>query len=98
MVCRTPASTGAAAVDPGNAVMTRQAFVDEGIVRVQQIDEAAIVANGAADKQLRFPLEGLQKTEIVVGIPLRIDHHILDAAQIQPLGGEIVDERVDGAM
>src|SRR6185295_13703386 len=61
IVVRERDSTEAAAVDPRNAVMTRQAFVDERVVRVQQIDDAAIVANGASDKQLRFTLEGLQQ-------------------------------------
>ncbi len=61
---RDPPET--AAVDPGNAVVPRQPFVDERVVGVQEIDDAAILADGAADKQLGFPLEGLQQAEVVV--------------------------------
>ncbi len=74
--------------------MPREPFVDKRIVGAQEIDDAAILADRAADEQLRFTLEGLQQAEVVVGIPILIDDHFLDAAQIQPLRGEIVDERI----
>ena len=90
-------ATEAAAVDAGNAVMPRQPFVDKRVVGVEEFHDAAILADRAADKQFRFPLEGLQQVEVVVGIPILIDHDFLDAAQIQPLRGEVVDERIGGA-
>ena len=38
-----------------------------------------------------------KQTLVIEGILGRIDHHFLDPAQIQPLGGEIVHQRVGGA-
>jgi hypothetical protein len=77
--------------------MPREPFVHERIVGVQKGDDTAIFANRAPDKQLRLALESLQQTEVVVGIPLRIDDDFVDTAQVQPLCGEIVDERFAGA-
>ena len=97
IVVRKRHAPEAAAVNSRNPVMPRQPFVDERVVRVQQIEHAAILAQRAGDEQLRLLLERLQQALVVVGIAVRIDHHFLDAPQIQPLGGEIVDQRVGGA-
>ena len=77
--------------------MPRQPFVDERIVGVQQIGDAAILAQRAGHEHLGFLLERLQQALVIVGIAIRIDHHFLDAAQVQPLRGEIVHQRVGGA-
>ena len=82
---------------PGNAVVPRQTFVDERVVGVQQIDDAAVLADGARDEQLGFALEGLQQAQVVVRIEIRIDDYLVDAPQIQPLRREIVDQRVGRA-
>ena len=42
----------AAAIDVRDAVMLRQPFVDERVVRAQQVEHAAILAQDALEKQL----------------------------------------------
>ena len=80
-----------ASVDAGNAVVARELLVDEGVVGVQKLEHAPIVAKRAADEELGFTLEGIHQREVVVRIPLGIDDHFGDAAQVQPLRGEIID-------
>ena len=55
--------------------MACQPFVDERVVGVQQFDDAAILAERAADEQLRFLLERLQQVLVEIGIDLGIDDH-----------------------
>ena len=74
--------------------MPRQALVDERIVRVQQVRQAAILAQGAADKQLRLPLECLQQTLVVIGITVRIDNNFADAAPISGPSGTVTGSTV----
>src|SRR6185436_7943634 len=45
------------AIDIRNAVVLREAIVDERVVRGQQIDDAAIFANDALKEQFRFAPE-----------------------------------------
>jgi hypothetical protein len=72
-----------------------QPFVDERIVRIQEFRDAAVLAQRAADEELGFPLERLKKTQVIVGIAVRIDDDFLDAPQIQPLGRKVVNQRAD---
>ena len=44
----------AAAVNARNAVMARQPLVDERVVRAQEVQHAAILAQGAGDEQPGF--------------------------------------------
>ena len=55
IVIRKRDATEAAAVDAGNAVMPRQPFVDERVVGVQEIHDAAILADRARRQTVRFP-------------------------------------------
>ena len=73
--------------------MPGELLVDERIVRVEELEHAAILAQRAADKQLGLALERLHQREVVIRITLRIDHDLGHAAEIQPLRGEVVDER-----
>ena len=66
-------------------------------VGVEQRRDAAIFPDRAADEQFRLALERLQQAQVVVRIALGIDDDFFDAAQVQPLRGEVADERVDGA-
>jgi hypothetical protein len=67
--------------------------VDERIVRVHQIHHAAVLAHDAVEEQLRFLFHRLP--EVVVEIRERgeIGVGVLQVAQMQPLLGEIVDQR-----
>ena len=55
IVVRQRDSPEAAAVNSRNAVVPRQPFVDERVVRVQQIDDAAILANACCRRTAPFP-------------------------------------------
>ena len=80
-------------IDLWNAVVLGEAFVDERVVGRQQIEQAAILADDARDEQ--FGLLHERRSQRFVE---RKDHRIwrrgLDVAQMQPLPGEIRDERV----
>ena len=49
----------AVSVDAANAVVPRQPFVDERVVRAQQLEEAPVLADGALDEQLGLAPERL---------------------------------------
>ena len=78
---------------PGNAVVARQPLVDERVVGAQQIEHAAILAQRAGDEQLGLLLERLEQAVVEVRIDVRMHDDLVDAAQVQPLRGEVVDER-----
>ena len=63
-------------------------------VGVQQLDDAAILAQRAADEELGLALESLQEAFVVSGVAIGIDDDLADAAQIQPLRGESIDEGI----
>ena len=86
-----------AAVHAGNAVMPREPFVDERVVGADEIQHAAIFTERARQKQPRLLFEGLQQAVVEVRIRIGIDDDLADAAEVQPLGGEVVDERARGA-
>jgi hypothetical protein len=80
-----------AAVDMGNAVMPRQTLVQEGVVGVEQIEQAAVVADDAAEQHLRFALE--RRAQVVVEVP-GFGLKRVEVAQEQPLSGEVLDQGV----
>ena len=79
------------ALDP---VVLGQALIDEGVIRVQQIDDAAILAQLAFDQQLGFLLERLAQVLVEVGKGRRIRLYRWDIAQEQPLAGEVLHQRL----
>ena len=74
--------------------MARHALVDERVVRRQQIDDAAVVANEAVEEQLGFALERERQRLIGVGKPDRIRNDLLEVLQPQPLRGESRGQRI----
>ena len=82
---------------PGNSVVPGQPLVDERVVGVEQLDDAAIVAERARHEELGFALERLQQALVVGRISIRIDDHLGHAAQVQPLRGEAVHEGAGGS-
>src|SRR5206468_8975165 len=81
-----------APVDVWNAVMFRQALVEEGVIRRQQIDHAAVLAHDAFEKQLRLLPQRLPDVIVEVYIETEVRRDGLERAQVQPLAREIRDE------
>ena len=86
-----------AAVDAGDAVVLREPLVDERVVGVEQLVHAAVAAQGAGHEELGLVAERLEQRFVVVGIDDRVDDDLGDPAQVQPLGGEVVHQRIGGA-
>jgi len=59
--------------------MPSQSFVDEGIVRVQQVKNAAVFAEAAREKQFSFLFETLQQRLVVIRIADRINDNLIAA-------------------
>ena len=56
-----------AALDVGNAVVPGQPFVEEGVVRRQQIQHAAVLAQDAVEQQLRLAPKRLTQALVEIG-------------------------------
>ena len=83
-----------AAVDVGDAVVPRQPLVDERVVGRQQVEHAAVLAHRrCSKKQLRLALQRLPQVVVEVGELVLAGHHVPQVAQMQPLPGEVADER-----
>src|SRR5688572_16136613 len=80
----------AAAANVRDAVMAGEALVNERVVGVDQIEDAAVFADDGVEQQLGFTTESV--AEIAVEL-LRDRCDVVELTQHQPLPGEIVDER-----
>ena len=83
-----------AAVDVRDAVVLGQPLVDERVVRGQQLDDAAVLADDAVEQQLDFAPHRLAQRIVEVGIEQRQRADALQAAQVQPLAGEVHRQRL----
>ena len=83
-----------APVDVRDAVVLGKPLVQEGVVGAQEIEHAAILPEHAFEEHLGLAAERL--TQVVVEIwEQTVDGpRALQVAKIQPLGGEVVDERL----
>ena len=79
----------AIAVDMGDAVMLGEALVEEGVVRLEQIEHAPVLAKHALDEKLRFLPEGLAQIVVEVREQAQVRRDRFQIAQMQPLRGEI---------
>jgi hypothetical protein len=80
-----------AAANVRDAVVPGEALVDERVVRVEQLNERAVLANDRVEQQLGLAAQRSPQ----VGVEAR--RFGLDGGQvakIQPLAGEVLDERV----
>src|SRR2546422_265196 len=84
----------ALAVDVWHAVMAWGAFVQERVVGAHQIEQAAILPNLALDEELGFGPERLEGIRVDLRIDVRIRREVLDVPQVEPLAGEVLDERL----
>ena len=76
-----------------NAVMPGEPFVHERVVGAEEIDDAAILAKHAFQKQGRFALEGFAQAQVEIREQARARRLRLHVAQIQPLRCEVGGER-----
>ena len=74
--------------------MLREAFVHERVVGSQQIDDAAVLAKHALQKQGGFTFEGVPQTEVEVGKQSRARRLRVHITQVQPLRGKIGRKRL----
>ena len=66
-----------------------EAFVEKGIVRIQQAQHAVVFAQIAFQKKLRFLLKCRAQVLVEFGEGILIRVHVRQIAQIQPLSEEI---------
>ena len=59
-------------VDTRNAVVLREPLIEKGVVRGQQINNIAILAHDALEKQFRLSPEVLAQFVVPIGIKLSI--------------------------
>ena len=71
--------------DAGHAVKSRQAFIQKGVIGVQEIEHAAVMADDVLDEQLGFAAHGMPQAFIEFGKALAIRPHHVDVAELQPL-------------
>jgi hypothetical protein len=71
-----------------------EALVEERVVGAQQVEHVAIVANQAVEQQLGLAAERLAQVVVEVGELVRIGRDTADVAQLQPLAGEVVHQRL----
>ena len=83
-----------APVDVGDAVVPRQPLVDERVVGVQEIHDAAVFAHDAVEEERRLFLHRLPKVVVEIGEGFQIRNGVLEIAQVQPLLGEVGDQRL----
>ena len=82
-------ATEMAAGDLRDAVMLGQRFVQERIVRRQELQDAAVLPQDAVQEQLGFTHERGAHTLVEIAEQVHVRFLGFDVAQEQPLGGEV---------
>src|SRR5690606_31784330 len=82
------------AVDVGDSVMSRKPLIDERVIGRQQLENAAVLANDAAEEELDLAPEGLAQRAVEVREQLDDGLARRDAAHVEPLPGEVLNERL----
>src|SRR5262245_61094876 len=85
-------------VDVWNAVMPCQPFVHERVVRAEQIENAAVLANDAFEEHLRLAPERQPQVVVEIRELMTIRLNALQVSQVQPLTGEVANERIGFAI
>ena len=78
-----------AAVDVRDAVVLGQALVQERVVRLQQVEHAAILAHDALEQEFRLLAEGLPQVVVEVGEQAQVRGDRIQVPQVQPLAREV---------
>ncbi len=74
--------------------MFGEPLIQERIVGIQQVEHAAILADDALEEHLRLALEGHAQIVVEVEQQLRTRLQPGHVADVQPLAGEVVDQRL----
>ncbi len=74
--------------------MPGQPLVGEGIVRVNEFQDAAILAQNGTEKHLRLPPHRLAQILVEVRKLFRVRHDQVQIAELQPLTGEVFNQRI----
>ena len=82
----------AVAIDTGNPVEAGESFVDEGVVRAQQLEQAPVLPDRALDEQLGFAPKRVPQVLVELGIVGRLPLLRVEVSKPQPLADEVVDQ------
>ena len=69
--------------------MPGEPFIHEGVVRRHQIQNVAVLAHDALEKQRCLALESLPQIVVEIGKLLRKRLHVFQIPKIQPLRSEV---------
>ncbi len=72
--------------------MPRQAFINERVIRPQEIENVAVFAYDAVEEQRGLAPHGQQQCVVEVGIREDIRLRVAQITQIEPLAGEVPRE------
>ena len=94
------ASRGAGQGDPAepvaddarDAVVPGQPLVDEGVIGVEELEHAPVLAEDRLAEPLGLLEHGLAERLVEVGEQLRVGRDVLEAPGLEPLGGEVVHQ------
>ena len=86
-------ATELAPEDAVDAVVASEAFVDERVVAVHQVEDAAVLSQHALEEEFGLTLKRLTKVVVEIREQVRVRDDAAKVAQVQPLPGEVVDER-----
>src|SRR5688572_1414825 len=78
-----------AAMDTRDAVVTREALIDEGVVGIEQVEDAAVLVHDGIKQHLGFAAERLPQAVVEV---LRVSLHPVELAKVEPLAGEVLNQ------
>ena len=73
--------------------MLGQALVQERIIRIQQLEQAAVLPQNGLKEQLRLPLEGAAQALVELGKFVGIGQDLREIANVQPLPREVAHQR-----
>src|SRR4051794_38384938 len=76
-----------------NAVMLREAFVQERVVAVDQVEDTAILLQNALKKELRLLPKRLSQVVVEIREQAHVGIGRIQIAKIQPLPGKVADQR-----
>jgi len=81
------------AVDAREAVVPGEPLVDEGVVRAQKLQSAAVFAQNISEEQLGLLAKSLADVVVEIGEHQQVGNDLcLQIAQLQPLAREIFDQ------
>jgi hypothetical protein len=69
-----------------------QALVHEGVLAVDEVEDAAVLAHDAVEEELGLPPHGEPQAVVEVRIALAVGRRRLEPAELEPLSGEAFHE------